>query len=98
MNPENVGDQIQMRHSQLWRRPMWSYQDAPGPSSCHSQMNQSHHSLIQPPLWETVGDSEITQSRLMLAFSLSRRKKQAIQKISQSCLNLLKRKVLIVNY
>jgi hypothetical protein len=51
MNPENVGEQIRLRHSSLWRQPLQYEKPTPEVSSCHRQLNE------RTPLIYSVGTS-----------------------------------------
>jgi hypothetical protein len=39
MNPENKGEHIGLRHSYLWRKPMFVEKYEASNSSCHDQLN-----------------------------------------------------------
>lgn len=43
MNPENVGEQIKLRHSSLWRKPLAYEKPVPASDSCHHQINDRNH-------------------------------------------------------
>ncbi len=39
MNPENVGENIPLRHSHLWRKPLVYEKPVPDSTICHLQLN-----------------------------------------------------------
>lgn len=39
MNPENMGEQVRMRHSSLWRKPVVYDKPVPETLPCHQQLN-----------------------------------------------------------
>jgi len=39
MNPENIGEQIKLRHSSLWRQPLAYEKHVPKSTVCHKQLN-----------------------------------------------------------
>lgn len=40
MNPENVGEQIKLKHSSLWRKPLQYEKPVPASDNCHKQLNE----------------------------------------------------------
>jgi hypothetical protein len=46
MNPENVGEQIMLRHSSLWRKPLQYEKPIPQTVGCHKQLNERINCLM----------------------------------------------------
>ncbi len=47
MNPENVGEQVTLRHSNLWRKQLLYEKPVPKKSVCHTQMNECKYADMQ---------------------------------------------------
>lgn len=42
MNPENIGENIPLRHSLLWRKPLIYEKEVLDSKLCHLQLNESN--------------------------------------------------------
>lgn len=62
MNPENIGEQIRMRHSSLWRQPLLYEKSVPKASTCHSQLNECNWICIKWARQGSAGEWETTPS------------------------------------
>ena len=62
MNPENMGEQITLRHSSLWRKPYSYEKPVPESNSCHRQLNERIYSSIQSDKQVSLGPVAITSS------------------------------------
>lgn len=62
MNPENGGEQIRLRHSSLWRKPLTYEKPVPASNSCHHQLNERTNQSMQSAPLESAGGAATTSS------------------------------------
>ena len=64
MNPENVGEQIKLRHSSLWRKPLHFEKPVPESEYPKKQLNERTSIFIQSAPRDKVGDLATTSLAL----------------------------------